>query len=65
MSDSCFVINKKPFMYKLGARLFKWLVLSNKVCEMERYAKVLETNKLQMKGSNFKWVWEDDVNEKA
>lgn len=56
MSDSYFVINKKPFMYKLGARLFKWLVLSNKVCEMERYAKVLETNKLQMKGSNFKWM---------
>ena len=32
---------------------------------MEQYAKVLEMYKLQRKDSNFKWVWEDNINEKA
>ena len=54
-----FVIKKKPLLYKLGARIFNWLVFSNKVAEYERLGKVL-TYKDQ--GSLYKWIWEEDIN---
>ena len=54
-----FVIKKKPFLYKLGARIFNWLVFSNKVAEYERLGKVL-TDKDQ--GSLYKWIWKEDIN---
>lgn len=48
-------------MYKLGAKLFKWLILSNKVCEMERYAEVVENDKITKKDAidSYSYIWEN------
>jgi len=50
-----FVIKRKPFLYKLGAKIFKWLVLSNKVVEYERLGKVIEADKIGCLGYNIIW----------
>ena len=48
---NAYVIKRKPFLYKLGAKIFRWLVLSNKVVEYEKWSKVIETDKLgQLQG---------------
>ena len=52
---SAFVIKRKPFLYKLGARIFKWLVLSNKVAEYERLGTVIETCKAGFQGHKIAW----------
>lgn len=52
---SAFVIKRKPFLYKLGARIFKWLVLSNKVAEYERLGTVIETCKAEFQGHKIAW----------
>lgn len=49
---NAFVIKRKPFLYKLGAKIFKWLVLSNKVVEYESIGKVIETYKTELQGHN-------------
>lgn len=63
---NAFVIKKKPFLYKLGARLFKWLVISNKVVEWEHYGKVIESDKMfskywRNKGGGFSKVETDEL----
>lgn len=60
--SSAFVIKKKPRFYKIGARIFKWLILCNKVVEMEKVGKVIETEG-KFLGSNFAWVFEDELGE--
>lgn len=57
-----FVIKKKPFLYKLGARIFKWLIISNKVAEYERLGKVLTYKDQGFQGLSYKWIWEEDMN---
>ena len=52
---NAFIIKRKPFLYKLGAKIFKWLVLSNKIVEYERLGKVIETYKAGFQGCNFAW----------
>ena len=52
-----FVIKRKPFLYKLGSKIFKWLVLSNKVVEYEKIGTVIETSKqgfkiIRLRGKN-------------
>ena len=54
---NAFVIKRKPFLYKLGARIFKWLVLSNKVAEYEKLGTVIETYKAGFQG--LKTAWEE------
>ena len=54
---NAFVIKRKPLLYKLGAKIFKWLVLSNKVVEYERLGTVIETYKTEFQGH--KIVWEE------
>ena len=56
---NAFVIKRKPFLYKLGAKIFKWLVLSNKVVEYEKQGKVIETYKTELQGHNI--VWEEQT----
>ena len=58
---NAFVIKRKPFLYKLAARIFKWLVLSNKVAEYERRGKVIETYKTERQGHNIAWQKEDTI----
>lgn len=53
---NAFVIKRKPFLYKLGARIFKWLVFSNKVAEYEKLGTVIETYKTGLQG--YKTAWE-------
>ena len=52
---NAFVIKKKPFLYKLGAKIFKWLILSNKVAEYERLGTVIETYKMKFQGHWISW----------
>lgn len=52
---NAFIIKRKPFLYKLGAKIFKWLVLSNKVVEYERLGTVIETYKKEFQGHNIAW----------
>lgn len=54
---NAFVIKRKPFLYKLGTRIFKWLVLSNKVAEYEKLGTVIETYKAGLQG--YKKTWEE------
>jgi hypothetical protein len=56
---NAFVIKRKPFLYKLGAKIFKWLVLSNKVAEYEKAGKVIETYKTGLQGHKIIWLEED------
>ena len=54
---NAFIIKRKPFLYKLGAKIFKWLVLSNKVVEYEKTGTVIETSKqgfkiIRLRGKN-------------
>ena len=56
---NAFVIKRKPFLYKLGAKIFKWLVLSNKVVEYEKLGKVIETYKTGLQGHKIAWQEED------
>ena len=52
---NAFVIKRKPFLYKLGARIFNWLVLSNKIAEYERIGTVIETYKAEFQGHKIAW----------
>ena len=52
---NAFVIKRKPFLYKLAAKIFKWLVSSNKVVEYERMGKVIETYKTGFQGHKIAW----------
>ena len=56
--SNAFVIKKKPFMYKLGARIFKWLILCNKVVEYEKIGKVIEATFV---GNKYTHVWEEEL----
>lgn len=56
--SNVFVIKKKPFMYKLGAKIFKWLILCNKVVEYEKMGRVLETAYM---GEKYTHAWEEEV----
>ena len=58
---NAFVIKRKPFLYKLGAKIFKWLVLSNKVVEYERLGKVIEADKIRLQGHNIVWKEQDEL----
>ena len=58
---NAFVIKRKPFLYKLGAKIFKWLVLSNKVVEYERFGKVIEADKAGFQGLKFAWQEQDEL----
>ena len=49
---NAFVIKRKPFLYKLGAKIFKWLVLSNKV---------IEADKVGFQGHNIVWQGQDEL----
>jgi len=51
--SSCYVIPKKPFLYKIKARIFYHLRLCAMIVENERYMKVLESNKIY----GFKSLW--------
>ena len=62
--STAFVIKKKPLFYKLGAKIFRYLILCNKVVEMERLGKVIETEG-KFLGSNFAWCWEDEIGGKV
>jgi hypothetical protein len=55
------VIKKKPLFYKLGAKIFKWLVLSNKIVEFEKVGKVIEANN-NCVGMNIAWQTIDELN---
>lgn len=52
---NAFIIKRKPFLYKLGAKIFKWLVLSNKVVEYEKLGTVIEIYKTGLQGHNIAW----------
>lgn len=56
--SNVFVIKKKPFMYKLGAKIFKWLILCNKVVEYEKMGKVIEATFV---GNKYTHVWEEEL----
>lgn len=58
---NAFVIKRKPILYKLGAKIFKWLVLSNKVVEYERLGKVIEAEKMGLQGHNIVWQGQDEL----
>lgn len=58
---NAFVIKRKPFLYKLGAKIFKWLVLSNKVVEYERLGKVIEADKAGFQGHKFAWQEHEEI----
>ena len=58
---NAFIIKRKPFLYKLGAKIFKWLVLSNKIAEYERLGTVIETYKTGFQGHKFAWQEEDTL----
>lgn len=60
---NAFVIKRKPFLYKLGAKIFKWLVLSNKVVEYEKLGKVIETSKAGFQGHKVAWQGWDTIKE--
>jgi hypothetical protein len=60
---NAFVVKRKPFFYKLGAKIFKWLVLSNKVVEYERLGKVIETDRTAFQGHNIAWQGFDELKE--
>lgn len=56
-----FVIKRKPILYKLGAKIFRWLVLSNKVVEYERLGKVIEADKVGFQGHKIAWQGWDEI----
>lgn len=56
--SNAFVIKKKPFMYKLGARIFKYLILCNKVVEYEKMGKVIEATFV---GNKYTHAWEEEL----
>ena len=58
---NAFVIKRKPFLYKLGAKIFRWLVLSNKVVEYERLGKVIEADKAGFQGHNIAWQGQEEL----
>ena len=58
---NAFIIKRKPFLYKLGSKIFKWLVLSNKVVEYEKIGTVIETYKTGLQRHNFAWQEEDTL----
>ena len=58
---NAFIIKRKPVLYKLGAKIFRWLVLSNKVVEYERLGKVIETDKAGFHGQNIAWQGQDEL----
>ena len=58
---NAFVIKRKPILYKLGAKIFRWLVLSNKVVEYERLGKVIEADKVGFQGHKIVWQEQDEL----
>lgn len=60
---NAFIIKRKPFLYKLGAKIFRWLVLSNKVVEYEKLGKVIETTKTGFQGNKIAWQEWDSIKE--
>lgn len=52
---NAFIIKRKPFFYKLGAKIFKWLVLSNKIAEYEKLGTVIEIYKTGFQGHKIAW----------
>ena len=59
-----FVIKRKPFLYKFGAKIFKWLVLSNKTAECERIGTVIETYKTEFQGHKIAWEEMEHIDKK-
>ena len=57
--SSVFVVPKKPKFYKLGAKLFKWLMLCNKLTEYEKVGRVIEVQK--QVGAGYKWTSVDEL----
>ena len=57
--SSAFVVPKKPKFYKLGAKIFKWFRLCNKITEYEKVGKVIEAQKRV--GAGYKWTSVDEL----